>query len=57
MGERTTIATKDGALSACVARPNAVLPPAAVVIHEIFGVTKVMRDIADGLAAQTFSGA
>jgi carboxymethylenebutenolidase len=54
MGERTTITTDDGSFSAYVARPNAASAPAVVVIQEIFGVNRVMRDITDGLAAQGF---
>jgi carboxymethylenebutenolidase len=54
MGERTTITTPDGALSAYVARPKAASAPAVVVIQEIFGVNQVMRDMADGLAGQGY---
>lgn len=58
MSETLTITTPDGSFSAYVARPQAALAadpaPAVVVIQEIFGVNKVMRDICDGLAAQGF---
>ena len=58
MSETLTITTPDGAFSAYVARPQAVREaasaPAIVVIQEIFGVNKVMRDICDGLAAQGY---
>jgi carboxymethylenebutenolidase len=54
MSETLTITTPDGAFSAYVARPSATSAPAIVVIQEIFGVNKVMRDICDGLAAQGF---
>ena len=54
MGERISISTPDGEFSAYVARPKAEKAPAVVVIQEIFGVNKVMRDITDGLAAQGF---
>lgn len=54
MSETLTINTPDGAFSAYVARPKAANAPAIVVIQEIFGVNKVMRDICDGLAAQGF---
>lgn len=54
MSETLTINTPDGAFSAYVARPKAASAPAIVVIQEIFGVNKVMRDICDGLAAQGF---
>jgi carboxymethylenebutenolidase len=54
MSETLTITTPDGAFSAHVARPSAATAPAVVVIQEIFGVNKVMRDICDDLAAQGF---
>ncbi|WP_297507086.1 dienelactone hydrolase family protein [uncultured Caulobacter sp.] len=55
MSETLTITTPDGAFSAYVARPPAsAAAPAIVVIQEIFGVNKVMRDICDGLAAQGY---
>jgi carboxymethylenebutenolidase len=54
MGERTTIAGKDGTFSAYVARPAKDQAPAVVVIQEIFGVNQVMRDVTDGLAAQGY---
>ena len=54
MSETLTITTPDGAFSAYVARPSAATAPAVVVIQEIFGVNKVMRDICDDLAAQGF---
>ena len=54
MSETLTITTPDGDFSAYVARPKAENAPAIVVIQEIFGVNKVMRDIADGLAAQGY---
>jgi carboxymethylenebutenolidase len=54
MSETLTITTPDGDFSAYVARPQADSAPAIVVIQEIFGVNKVMRDIADGLASQGY---
>lgn len=54
MGETTTIKTPDGEFAAYVARPSAAKAPAVVVIQEIFGVNRVMRDITDGLAAQGY---
>jgi carboxymethylenebutenolidase len=54
MGETITITTDDGSFSAYVARPAAAKAPAVVVIQEIFGVNKVMRDITDGLAGQGY---
>jgi carboxymethylenebutenolidase len=55
MGETRNIRTRDGGqMSAYVARPATDRAPAVVVIQEIFGVNKVMRDITDGLAAQGY---
>lgn len=57
MSETLTITTPDGAFSAYVARPpmaSAASAPAIVVIQEIFGVNKVMRDVCDEIAAQGF---
>ena len=54
MSETLTITTPDGAFSAYVARPEATSAPAIVVIQEIFGVNKVMRDVCDDIAAQGF---
>ncbi len=58
MSETLTITTPDGAFSAYVARPPmasaAASAPAIVVIQEIFGVNKVMRDVCDDIAAQGF---
>src|SRR3989344_9692646 len=54
MGERITITAADGAFDAYVARPQAAKAPAIVVIQEIFGVNKVMRDVCDDLAAQGY---
>ncbi|MET0294505.1 MAG: dienelactone hydrolase family protein [Phenylobacterium sp.] len=54
MGETRAIRTRDGgSMSAYVAKPAAA-GPAVVVIQEIFGVNKVMRDVTDGLAGQGF---
>jgi carboxymethylenebutenolidase len=54
MGETLSIQTPDGAFSAYVARPAKATAGAVVVIQEIFGVNKVMRDITDGLAGQGY---
>lgn len=54
MSQTLTVTTPDGDFSAYVARPQAESAPAVVVIQEIFGVNKVMRDICDGLAAQGY---
>ncbi len=53
-GERMTIKTLDGDFSAYIARPAADSAPVVVVIQEIFGVNKVMRDIADDYAAKGY---
>ena len=53
-GTMTTIKTNDGTFNAYVARPAAAKAPAVVVIQEIFGVNRVMRAIADDLAAQGY---
>ena len=54
MGEKVQISTPDGAFGAYVARPAAAKAPAIVVIQEIFGVNRVMRDLADGYAADGY---
>jgi carboxymethylenebutenolidase len=57
-GQTITIQGKDGSFSGYLASPGTggglVRSPGIVVIQEIFGVNKVMRDIADGLAARGF---
>lgn len=53
-GSYETIKVADGEFRAYVARPAAAKAPAVVVIQEIFGVNKVMRDITDGLAGQGY---
>lgn len=55
MGEKIELKTPDGSLSAYVAKPaNSGEGPGVVVIQEIFGVNKVVRDIADQLADQGY---
>ncbi|MBM3534189.1 MAG: NADPH:quinone reductase [Alphaproteobacteria bacterium] len=50
-----TIAARDGgSFSAYVAKPASGSGPGILVIQEIFGVNKVMREICDGLAAQGY---
>ncbi len=51
MSDRLSIAAPDGAFAAYVARPAAARAPAVVVIQEIFGVNRVMREVCDRLAA------
>ena len=55
MGRRVTIQGKDGSFSAYVADAKTKNGPAIVVIQEIFGVNKVMRDIADSLAEEGYT--
>ena len=54
MSERLDVTTPDGAFSAYVARPAAATAPAIVVIQEIFGVNRVMREVCDRLASAGF---
>jgi carboxymethylenebutenolidase len=54
MGHYERISTPDGDFRAYVAYGASDKGPAVVVIQEIFGVNKVMRDIADDLAAQGY---
>ena len=54
MGEHVTINGPDGAFTAYVAKPAQANGRALVVIQEIFGVNKVMRDLADNYAAQGY---
>ena len=55
MGRRVTIQGKDGSFGAYVADAKSKDGPAIVVIQEIFGVNKVMRDIADSLAEEGYT--
>ena len=54
----TSIKTPDGSFMAYVAAPKTLPPggkaPGILVIQEIFGVNKVMRDLCDGFAAQGY---
>jgi len=56
MGERITITAEGGVFSAYMARPGAKAP-AVVVIQDIFGVNRVMRDVTDALAKEGFLAA
>ncbi len=49
-----TIAVPDGQFSAYLALPKQTPAPAVLVIQEIFGVNKVMRDLCDGYAAKGY---
>src|ERR1700754_3952928 len=54
-GQEVRIKTSpDGEFAAYLARPASGRGPGIVVIQEIFGINKVMRGIADDLAAQGF---
>ncbi len=53
-GTTITIKGPDGDFSGYLAKPASGTGPGVVVIQEIFGVNKVMRDIADDLAAKGF---
>jgi carboxymethylenebutenolidase len=55
MGRRVTINSKDGSFGAYIADAKKKDGPAIVVIQEIFGVNKVMRDIADSLAEEGYT--
>jgi carboxymethylenebutenolidase len=52
--EDITIKTADGAMSGYLAKPASGRGPGLVVIQEIFGANKVMRDLADGFAARGY---
>ena len=55
MAEHIQLRSLDGfAVGAYQARPPGTPRGAVVVIQEIFGVNRVMRDITDGLAAQGY---
>jgi carboxymethylenebutenolidase len=53
-GSDVTITTPDGAMGGYLASPGSGRGPGLVVIQEIFGVNKVMRDLADGFAARGY---
>src|SRR5690606_17579785 len=50
-GETITIKGTDGSFSGYLAKPASGTGPGIVVIQEIFGVNKVMRDLTDAYAA------
>ena len=53
--EKLSIRIPDGVFQAYVARPSVEGPrPAVVVIQEIFGVNRFVREVADGLASEGF---
>jgi carboxymethylenebutenolidase len=49
-----TIRLRDGKMGAYVAKPKSGTGPGVLVIQEVFGVNKVMREICDGYAAQGY---
>ncbi len=54
MGQDITISSPDGNFSGYLALPSSGTGPGIVVMQEIFGVNKVMRDICDDLASEGF---
>jgi carboxymethylenebutenolidase len=55
MTEVTIRAADGGSFKAYLATPKSGKGPGIVLIQEIFGVNKVMRDLADGFAAQGYA--
>jgi carboxymethylenebutenolidase len=55
MSDVTIRAADGGSFSGYLATPKSGKGPGILVIQEIFGVNKVMRDIADGFAAQGYA--
>ena len=55
MGRRVSIQGKDGSFGAYMADAKRKDGPAIMVIQEIFGVNKVMRNIADSLAEEGYT--
>ena len=53
-GKVITISGSDGSFSGYLGSPSATHGPGIVVIQEIFGVNKVIRDIADAFAARGY---
>jgi carboxymethylenebutenolidase len=53
-GKDITIHGPDGSFGGYLAAPSSGRGPSVVVIQEIFGVNKVMRDIADAYAARGY---
>ncbi len=55
MTDVTIRASDGGSFGAYLATPKSGKGPGIVLIQEIFGVNKVMRDLADGFAAQGYT--
>ncbi len=54
-GQEITLTAADGgAFGAYLASPQSAVAAGVVVLQEIFGINRVMRDIADALAAQDY---
>lgn len=54
MNNQIPIGTSDGTFMAYVARPQVIPAPAAVVVHEVFGVNADLRQSCDELAARGY---
>jgi carboxymethylenebutenolidase len=54
MKDRIAIGGRDGTFNAYIARSTALLAPAIVVLHEVFGVNADIRKTCDELAAEGF---
>src|SRR5712691_4248311 len=54
MSDVTISAAEGGSFSGYLATPKSGKGPGILVIQEIFGVNKVMRDLTDGFAAQGY---
>ena len=55
MSDVTIRAADGGSFSAYLATPKSGKGPGILLLQEIFGVNKVMRDLADGFAAQGYT--
>lgn len=53
-GETITIPSAEGSFTGYLAKPSTGKGPGIVVIQEIFGVNKVMRDLCDWLAGEGY---
>ena len=53
-GQNITVKTEGGEFSAYLASPGAERGPGIVILQEIFGITRALRDVADGMASRGF---
>lgn len=53
-GQTVSINGKDGAFDGYLASPGSGRGPGLVIIQEIFGVNRVMREVADGMASRGY---